>query len=150
MSNLSYDTAQAPIGVGFFDQNAFKKKAHLILVLETGLAGVDFAAGDHEDGHAAFFELIDSLEPGTELRLFREPDNRHDKWAVPVFTTDDVKVGYLSRYKNETIARLMDEGKKFVAYVAEKLETAQEKQEWEKTHAPTERYRVPVKVYMEE
>ena len=63
---------------------------------------------------------------------------------------DDVRIGYLSRYKNETIARLMDEGKKFVAYVDEKLKTAEEKQEWGKTHAPTERYQVPVKVYMEE
>ena len=48
MSNISFDTAQAPIGVGFFDQNAFKKKAHLILVLETGLAGVTFASDDYE------------------------------------------------------------------------------------------------------
>ena len=81
MNNMPYDTASAPIGVGFFDQNAFRKKAQLILVLKTGLAGLCFRANEYEDGAEAFYQMIGDLEPGTELKLYREPDNVHDKWA---------------------------------------------------------------------
>ena len=150
MNNMPYDTASAPIGVGFFDQNAFRKKAQLILVLKTGLAGLVFRANEYEDGAEAFYQMIGDLEPGTELKLYREPDNVHDKWAVSVFTQDDVNLGYLSRFKNETIARLMDEGKKFVAYVDEKPEEIEDPDERRRTRAPTEDYRIPVAIYMED
>lgn len=60
------------------------------------------------------------LAPGTEPMLFREPENEQDEWAIAVYLTEKDKIGYLSRYKNETIARLMDVGKKFVAVVEEK------------------------------
>ena len=120
MSNMPYDTLSAPIGAGFFDQNAFKRKAQLILVLKTGLAGIHHRANEFADGPDAFYEMIGELNPGTELKLYREPNNIHDKWAVNVVTEDDIELGYITRFKNETVARLMDEGKKFVAYVDEK------------------------------
>lgn len=150
MSNPIFDTVSAPIGVGFFDQNAFRKKAQLILVLKTGLAGLRFRADEYEDGEDAFFRMIEALEPGTELKMYRDMNNVHDKWAVMVTTQDDVELGYLSRFKNETIARLMDEGKKFVAYVDEDPEEPKDSDERRRTRAPTEDYRMPVAVYMEE
>ena len=150
MSNMPYDVASAPISVGFFDKNAFRKKAQLILVLKTGLAGVIFRANEYKDGKDAFFRMIRELEPGTELKMYREPDNLHDKWAVNVVTQDDVELGYLSRFKNETIARLMDEGKKFVAYIDEAPEEIEDPDERRRTRAPTEDYRIPVAIYMED
>ena len=150
MSNMPYDTLSAPIGAGFFDQNAFKRKAQLILVLKTGLAGIHHRANEFVDGPDAFYQMVRELKPGTELKLYREPDNVHDKWAVNVVTEDDIELGYLTRFKNETIARLMDEGKKFVAYVDEKPDEITDPTEKRRTQTPTEDFRIPVAVYMEE
>jgi len=150
MNNMLFDTAEAPIGVGFFNKNAFRKKAQLILVLKTGLAGLIYRARAYEEGSAAFYEMIENLEPGTELKLYREPENAHDQWAIQVCTQDDVELGYISRFKNETIARLMDEGRKFVAYVDEAPEETDEIAEQQRTRAPTEDFRMPVAIYMED
>lgn len=150
MDNMLYDTATAPIGAGFFDKNAFRKKAQLILVLKTGLAGLVYRAHEYEQGAQAFYQLLEQLEPGTELKLYREPDNVHDEWAIQVFTQDDVELGYISRFKNETIARLMDEGKKFMAYVDEKQEESDDPEKRRSSQAPTEDFRMPVAIYMED
>lgn len=95
-------------------------------------------------------ELLDSLTPGTELHLFRDPDNEHDQWAISVYTTDDQELGYVTRFKNETIARLMDYGKVFHAFVDEQPEAPKDADEARRTRARTEDYRVPFSVYMEE
>lgn len=150
MSNLPHDIASAPIGVGFFDKNVFRKKAKLILVLKTGMAGLHIHSYQYKDGSDAFYEIIDQLKPGTELRLYREPDNPYDKWAIRVYTQDDIDLGFISRYKNETIARLMDEGRKFVACVDEQPEETQEVTPQRNLRAPTEDYRLPVAIYMED
>lgn len=92
--------------------------------------------------------MIRDLEPGTELRLYREPDHIHDKRAVKVVTQDDVEPGYLCRFKNKTVARLIDEGKKFVACVDGESEKPNDSDERNRTRAPTEDYRMPVAVYI--
>ena len=71
--------------------------------------------------------LYQSLEIDDPLRLVREPDNPYDEYAIRVETadaemigycatpalasTEDRKLGYISRTNNKIIARLMDAGK---------------------------------------
>ncbi len=62
-------------------------------------------------------KLLESLVPGTELKLKREPENKHDRWAIAIYTNEGLQLGYVARYKNEAIARLMDSGYVFSAYV---------------------------------
>lgn len=52
-----------------------------------------------------------SLKAGDKFLLIREPENKHDQFAVAIYTASKNKLGYLPRSKNETIARLMDAGK---------------------------------------
>lgn len=133
---------------GFFQPEAFKQKAVQIKVLETALAGMGFHVEDEQEE-----ENIQELIPGTELKLYREPDNEYDEWAIAVYYGEDDQLGYITRYKNETIARLMDAGKRFIAIVDEPREAKKEKQEFKQAmrfgKAPTERG-IPISVYLVE
>lgn len=132
---------------GFFDRDAFKRKQRSILVLKTAVAGLYYHVDDDtEEGK----ELLKALTPGTELHLFRDPDNEHDKWAISVYTTDDRELGYVTRFKNETIARLMDHGKVFHAFVDEQPEPPKDSTEYRRTIAPTEDYKLPISIYMDD
>lgn len=126
---------------GFFQPDAFKKKAVQIKVLETAIAGMNFHIEDEQEE-----ENIQNLTPGTELMLYREPDNEYDKWAIAVYYGEDDLLGYVTRYKNETIARLMDCGKKFIAIVDEPRESDKK---INCSVAPTERG-IPVSIYFVE
>lgn len=99
---------------GFFQKDAFKQKAVQIKVLETAIARMNFHIEDKTEE-----ENIENLVPGTELKLYREPDNAYDEWAIAVYYDEDDLLGYVTRYKNKTIARLTDCGKKFIAIVDE-------------------------------
>jgi len=57
------------------------------------------------------------LRPGLELRLRREPWNRHDPQAVAVYYRQE-KLGYLPRTDNTTIARWLDQGRGLRASIA--------------------------------
>lgn len=107
MAEIQMQQQGQSLRTGFFDRDAFQRKARTILVLKTAVAGMYFHLDSQEDGQ----EILKSLTPGTELRLFRDTNNEHDKWAISVYTPDDREIGYVSRFKNETIARLMDYGK---------------------------------------
>ena len=108
--------AEQTIRSGYFDRNAFRRRSGDILVLKTGIAGLQFS--DYSAEHSKK-ELEEELTPGTELFLFRDADNPADEWAIAVYTSEDQKLGYVTRFKNETIARLMDHGKVFHAYIDE-------------------------------
>ena len=91
-----------------------KERPDWKLVLWTGIAGVQFYVDVNcPDGKA----FLKSLKPGTELKLVREPKNKYDRWAIAVYTMDGKQLGHMTRYKNETIARLMDAGYAFHAIV---------------------------------
>ena len=131
-----------------FKRDDTRRKEHQILVLQTGIAGLQHHIENEEEQ-----QRINDLTPGTELQLFREPENEYDEWAIAVYITDDDKLGYISRFKNETIARLMDAGKKFTAIVDDPEERA--KQEEEETGkkrraAYTENMALPFSVYLVE
>jgi hypothetical protein len=53
------------------------------------------------------------------LLLRREPDNVHDELAIEVLTVMAQKLGYLPKFRNPVLARLMDAGKLLVAEVAQ-------------------------------
>ncbi|MDO4619495.1 MAG: HIRAN domain-containing protein [Lachnospiraceae bacterium] len=132
---------------GYYRPDAFVQKKRLLLILKTGVAGVFATLGPlGEEGEA----ILDALTPGTELKLYRDVGNEHDVWAVSVHTTDGRKVGYLTRFKNETVARLLDYGKTITAQVDEPVPEPEDETERRRTRAYTEDYRLPISVYMEE
>lgn len=142
-----YQSQEKIIRSGYYNSEAFHQKKESILVLKTAVAGVQF----HVDIYTKEgTEIMESLVPGTELKLYRDPDNEHDKWAISVYTGDNKELGYITRFKNETIARLMDYGKVFHAYVDEKPEPPKDRDEARRTIAPTENYDIPFSVYMDD
>ncbi len=147
MAEIQMQEQGRPLRSGFFDRNAFQKKSHSILVLQTAVAGLRFHVDDNtEEGKA----LLESLTPGTELHLYRDTDNEHDKWAISVYTSENRELGYVTRFKNETIARLMDCGKVFHAFVDEPPEPPKDENEARRTRTTTEDYKLPFSVYMDD
>ncbi len=57
------------------------------------------------DGCIVFGEL----EIGSELKLVREAENKHDPDAVAVYY-NDVQLGFIPSSENETISKLLDMG----------------------------------------
>ena len=82
--------------------------------------------------------------------LYREPENEYDEWAIAVYLTEDDKIGFISRFKNETIARLMDAGKKFVAITDDPSEVEETEERGRRKNAPTENMALPVSIYLVE
>lgn len=131
-----------------FRQDNARPKEKRILVLKTGIAGLRFNIENEAEQKA-----LDEITPGTELILYREPENAYDKWAIAVHLTENDKLGFITRFKNEAIARLMDAGKKFVA-VADSPENDVKNGETEENlrnrQAPTEDMSFPISVYFVE
>lgn len=80
-----------------------------IFLLETHVAGLRYY-----DIH----QLTVPLQITDTLLLRREPSNSHDELAIEIFTLSNDKLGYVPRYRNPVLARLMDAGKTLVAEVA--------------------------------
>ena len=75
---------------------------------EIFLIEVEIAGTSHVEN---MLELEPKLIEGTEVKFFRECDNRFDGNAILVKDADGNKLGYVPRVKNEILARLMDAGK---------------------------------------
>lgn len=121
-----------------------KPRERRILVLKTGLAGMQFHIRNDEEKAA-----LDAIRPGDELMLFREPENEYDEWAIAIYLTEDDQIGFMTRFKNETIARLMDAGKKFVAVVDDPAELEEDTSEHRRARqAYTENMGLPFSVYL--
>ena len=146
MNKMSQEAPQVLRG-RMYNRDSAKPKEKQILVLKTGLAGAQFHIESEEER-----EALNNITPGTELLLYREPDNAHDEWAVAVYLTEDDLLGYISRFKNETIARLMDAGKKFIAIVDDPEEIAKQDAELgddrRRRRAITENMAIPFSVYL--
>ena len=117
-------------------------------MLKTGIAGLQFHIENEEEQAA-----LNAITPGTELLLYREPNNEHDEWAVAVHLSEQDKLGFISRFKNETIARLMDAGKRFIGIVEDPETDAAAKEIVEKElrrsrRAPTENMALAFSVYL--
>ena len=147
MNKLMQEAPQSFRG-RLFRQDSSKPKERKIMVLRTGLAGAKFHVHSDEER-----ERINNLAPGTELLLYREPDNEHDEWAIAVYLTEDDQIGYVTKFKNETIARLMDAGKKFIGIADDPAEQEEEDTLSDKPRtrkAPTENMAIPFSVYLVE
>lgn len=64
-------------------------------------------------------EVSDTLEAGSKLNFFREPENEHDDLAIVIKTLAGNKIGYVPRRDNPVFARLMDAGKELFGKVKE-------------------------------
>jgi len=84
------------------------KPLSLPLPLNTYVAGT-FAYQAKEVQHC--------LAAGDRLKLRLEPTNRHDPWAIEVYTTGDIKLGYLPHAINKPYVELMDEGYKVLTEI---------------------------------
>ena len=51
------------------------------------------------------------------MKLCLEPTNRFDRWAIEVFTFDDIKLGYVPRAVNKPYVALMDKGHEVFAEI---------------------------------
>ncbi len=147
MNKLAQEVPQSFRGRLYQRDNA-RPKEQRILVLKTGIAGLQFNIENEAEQ-----EALNAITPGTELMLFREPENEYDEWAIAVYLTETDKLGFISRYKNETIARLMDAGKKFICVVDDPEVDSAEKEiaEEELRHnprAPTENMALPFSIYL--
>ena len=81
-----------------------------IFLLETHIAGLHYYD---------IKNLTTPLQLTDVLLLRREPGNVHDELAIAVLTVTAQKLGYVPRYRNPVLARLMDAGKSLVAEVAQ-------------------------------
>ena len=106
----------AALRSGYFNPDVFRKKKRLLPFMRVGFVGTHFLK-EWEGKLDELYELLNSFEPGTELVLVREPDNSFDELAVSIRTVDGRKLGYVTRFKVEPLARLMDRGRVFRAYV---------------------------------
>lgn len=136
----------SPLRGILFSEGLLKQKEQRILVLKTGIAGLAYYVDKNSDEGKA---LLEGLVPGTELRLYRDVDNEHDKWAISVYTVEERMIGYITRFKGETLARLMDSGKKVYAVVDEVPPEPKDETERRRTRCRTENYEVPFSVYLE-
>lgn len=86
-------------------------------------------------------EGIEELEPhlntDDKLDFFREPDNKYDKEAIMIKTSNGVKIGYVPKQDNVIFARLMDAGKLLFGRITHK----EKKGKWVK---------IKIKVYLHE
>lgn len=61
-------------------------------------------------------EAWPAMRVGDALALEREPDNRHDKWAIRVLW-QGIMIGYLPRAANFDAADAMDAGRRLSARI---------------------------------
>lgn len=102
---------------------------------------------------AAIQEELDACKEKNEQ--VSQQVNEYDKWAIAVYLTEDDQIGYVSKFKNETIARLMDAGKKFIAISDDPAARMAEYSEEERARkiarwSPTENVSLPFCIYMVE
>lgn len=83
-----------------------------IFLFDTHIAGTSYIDGIEE--------LEVHLNEDDKLDFFREPDNKYDKRAIVIKTIDGVKIGYVPRYDNAILSRLMDAGKLLFGRISSK------------------------------
>ena len=131
-----------------FQRDNSKPKEQRILILKTGVAALGINLKLLKKRGEA-----DWCAPGLELQLVRSPKNPADAWAVEVHIPGGSRIGYITRFKNEPIARLMDAGKQLIAIIddAEKELALLEGEDGERlqyNRADTENMELPFSIYL--
>ncbi len=85
--------------------------ARELVVLECHVAGTSYLELE---------EIEPLLKVDDRFLLIREPDNEFDTFAVAIYTSQKVKLGFLPKEKNESVARLLDAGKLLFAVLVNK------------------------------
>lgn len=70
--------------------------------------------------HYKYSKLSHKIKEDDELILLREPQNRHDAFAIQVNVSAE-KIGYIAAYENIVLANMMDAGVELRAFVSKKL-----------------------------
>lgn len=83
-----------------------------IFLFDTYIAGTTHIEGIEE--------LSEQLNENDKLNFFRELDNKYDKEAIVIKTSNGVKIGYVPRQDNVIFARLMDAGKLLFGCITKK------------------------------
>lgn len=83
-----------------------------IFLFDTYIAGTTYIEGIEE--------LAEYLNEDDRLNFFREPDNKFDKEAIVIKTSNGIKIGYVPRQDNVIFARLMDAGKLLFGRITKK------------------------------
>ncbi len=141
----SFEAQMKTIEASAKEEEELKKNRPIYkLVLWTGIAGLRYYIDrDSDEGK----KILKSLKPGTELQLLRDPQNKYDRWAIAVYTPDGIQVGHVTRYKNETIARLMDYGVVFHAYVESRKDANYKVPDTQRVFV--EDFTIPFSIWME-
>lgn len=130
----------------YFSRNNGDARRESILVLSAGIVGL-YESLNNEDEDTIIW--ISQLSKGTELNIYREPDNSNNQWAVSVYA-EEHRLGYIAPEKCESVARLMDYGKVFHVYVGDGVELSCFDPDDEiKKIAPDEDYTIPIDIYMD-
>ena len=79
--------------------------------LSLAVVGINY---ENADGGNRRFE-VELCAPGDPIHLHREPKNKHDEYAVAVFTARGVQIGYLTAERAPWIGAKLSAGEEFVA-----------------------------------
>lgn len=77
----------------------------------TAIVGLPYP---NKRGPARRFEA-ELCAPGEPVELCPEPQNKHDRWAVAVFSCRGVQVGYVNAEKSAWIGGMIREGREVTA-----------------------------------
>ncbi|WP_448605069.1 HIRAN domain-containing protein [Thermoleptolyngbya sp.] len=84
-------------------------KSHTFTLLQTSpVAGFQYYDGE---------KVWQNLAIGDAVQLVRQPDNKHDEYAIEVYWKDR-KLGYVPRVANRTLAQMLDRGETLTAKIA--------------------------------
>ena len=83
-----------------------------IFLLDCHIAGTTYRAD--------IAPIAERLANGSQFRLQREPENEFDESAIAVYDSENNKLGYVPKTKNEVPARLLDAGKRLTAKLVAK------------------------------
>lgn len=81
--------------------------------LSLAVVGIDHPNGDKAKSNRRF-ELL-QCRPGDPVELKREPRNRHDPYAVAVFSERGIQIGYLTAERAPWIGGKIEAGEALVA-----------------------------------
>lgn len=109
------------------EQSLIKLNKGLIQAIESGSINIDVFSKDITVldclvAGTSFYNvnnIDEELKVNDKLDLQREKSNEYDEFAIAIYYKD-FKIGFIPKVKNETIARLLDAGKKFHAIIKEK------------------------------
>ena len=109
------------------EQSLIKLNTGLMQAMQSGTINIDVFSKDITVldclvAGTSFYNvknIDEELKENDKLDLQREPTNEYDEFAIAIYFKEQ-KIGFIPKIKNESVARLLDAGKKFHAVIKEK------------------------------